>query len=246
MKDAELLEAVAQHLRGKGVACKMAMERRRSVLGTLRSEAVILLAGEEVGRIEVTRHAAYGSHWFDCRFSIFLDGPLAEEASEAVKARTQVMRERKFLGVLGGEIAGVTWIGGRISGPLGQEAGLSQAFVDLARHCRLEKILIEPRGEAEVDIVCAGIPDVDAPWALASDERDHYLGQGLGLDWGVLLQLCNRIAHHVRRVVGWHDPVRTVRMRNVGMLDRLSQPWGTIPLPAPMVTASGGWLAEGY
>ncbi len=243
MKDTELVEAVAQHLRSEGVRCRMVIERQKGLLGTPRSRAVILLAGEEVSRIELTRHAAFGCHWFDCRFGIFLDGPLADESSEAVKARTQVVREGKFLGVLGGEIAGVTWVGGRITKPLGQEAGLSQVFVDLARQCRVEKILLEPHGEGRVDIVCPDIPDVDAPWALAGDEKYHYLGQGLSLDWSVLLELCNRIARHVRDVVGWQD---SVRIWNVGMLRRLGQPWDTIPLPASMATISGEWLAEGY
>jgi hypothetical protein len=242
MKDTELVGAVAQHLRSKGVRCKIAIEPKRSLLGTPQSQLVILLAGEEVSRIEVARHAAYGCHWFDCRFGILVNGPLGEADSEAVKARTRVIREGKFLRMLGGEIVGVTWVGGRISKPLSREVGLSQVLLDLARHCRVEKVLIEPRGETKVDIVCPDIPDVDVPWAIDGGEEYHYLGQGLGLDWGVLLELCSRIARRVRCVVGRQDSIRTW---NVDMLGRLGQPWGTMPLPTSIATISGGWLADG-
>ncbi len=242
MNDTELVAAVAQHLRRRGVRCRVALEPKKGFLGTLRSQPAILLAGEEVSRIEVARHAAYGCHWFDCRFRVLLNGPLGEKDSQAVKARTQVMRDGKFLGLLGGETVGVRWVGGRISGLLGQEAGLSQVLVDLARDCHVEKVLVKPQGDTEVDIVCCDIPDVDARWAIDADDKYHYLGQGLGLDWGVLLELCNRIARHVRYSVGRQDSIRRWK---VDMLGRLGQPWGTMPLPTSIATVSGGWLADG-
>ena len=106
-------------------------------------------------RIVVAGGASPGStsYTFHTHFRVLLDIPLPAATKRAVVAKSKVIKQNKLLGIFGGKIAYIRWVGGSMADNLNQDNELQKVLLVWAEEKRLPKIRIKPMGKSEVTII---------------------------------------------------------------------------------------------
>ena len=189
----ELLVAVADYLNAEGIEnspTNVPHDRKGK-----KSEAAIEIVSQPINSIwieDVTVDPDEGRK-AACRFRVNLDRPLTKESEMALRALSQVIRERKILRTLltlgnkKGDVLEVSWSGGRIAESLNGDIDLSTMLVEYADAPFFSDDWITLLPEAEpgswVDIESPPFSDVPEAEALPS---------------AVPFELYCRIARHIR------------------------------------------------
>lgn len=117
---------------------------------------------------------------------VLFDKPLSREAKREVKAKSKVIKQNKKLGLFGGKLTDVKWVGNRIVDYLNQDMELRTKLI--AAKEGFKHIKIRPEGKSAVDIKI-----VLETTSVGLDEliimTDHFSDY-------------DRIAKHVRDVLG--------------------------------------------
>ncbi len=152
-------------------------------------KTMVRLTGKNVDEIRLQK--GRGSQNYspaEIQLWVLLDKPLAREAKKEAKAKSKAIRQNKKLGIWGGKLIDVEWVGSRIADYLNQDMELRMKLVDAKEG--FDHIKIKPGGKSAVDIkIVLGDDHVTAREVVIM--TDHFSSY-------------DRIAKHVREVVSAH------------------------------------------
>ena len=168
------------YLRGKGVEAEV-VELHAPFWKYQSTKRAVRLSGKNVDEIWILPRTEPGANYYtwDTHFRVLLDRPLAGATKKAVAAKSKLIGQNKRLGIFGGEITDVEWVGGGIAHALNQDTDLRMMILDVTHF--ISEIRIKPAGKSAVTIRV----------------RNR---EGL-IRGGDVFEIYDRIAKHVREVV---------------------------------------------
>ncbi|MFC2045187.1 hypothetical protein ACFLUH_00715 [Chloroflexota bacterium] len=128
------MEAVTGYLRGMGVEAVVTEEALKDVFVAVASELVIQLKGRSIDKIRLTSpdymSCTTVSRIYRFQYEINLDKKLSREANRQINANTKTIRENKKLGLFGGKVAAINWIGGELADILNRDTDVLETLLD--------------------------------------------------------------------------------------------------------------------
>ena len=198
----EQLKAMATYLRSLDVNATLAEEPATDLLGRSAAETVIQLRGQNVQKIWLGTEAYYGYGTIGSvsrfHYEILLDKPLSLRSKRGIAAKTKTVKENKFLGLFGGKVVDIKWVGGDIADRLNSDADLSKLLVDCANCSGSVELRIQTTFPAAVEILG---PKFIGPLPLPSAEELATQAELKAGDKLFKFEIYNRIAKHVRDVL---------------------------------------------
>ena len=137
MERRKLLEIVADYLRSVEVEAQPGEEDALDVFRNIVKEPVIRITGRNIGSIRVTSSDYFGCSMPDnisrFRYEVPLGKKLESEMIREIGARIEYERDRKKMGLFGGEVTGVRWTGGKLAGLLDGDKEISRVLLYCAK-----------------------------------------------------------------------------------------------------------------
>lgn len=199
---AQQLQGMLSYLKNIGAEATVVDENRTDSYGRSFTEAVIHLKGQTVDKIRLIT-AGY-SGYDECRtlsrfsYEVILDKPLSGEPSKAFTARLEPIKDNKKLGLFGGKVTGVTWIGHDVAIRLNQDTDLSRLILASIEGGADTKYEIQQRSPSLVEIMGPAFlepPPLVRLETLATSEGQEKFNRLFGFE------IYSRIARHIRDAV---------------------------------------------
>jgi len=168
------------YLRGKGVEAEV-VERHAPWWKYQSTNRMVRLSGKNIDEIWIqprSRGSRGSTIEWETNFGVLINRPLAAAAKRAVAAKRKIIKQNKFLGIFGGKVTDVRWVGGSIADTLNQDGNLQKELLSWARKELLPEIRIKLAGKSAVTIIAQEA-------TLGGDDFEIY----------------DRIAKHVREAV---------------------------------------------
>lgn len=156
----------------------------------IRSLGVIQLTGRSIDEIELKREeyedGRGGGHIDSIHFRVTYLQPPAAGSREAATARTRIVKGNKILGMFGGKVIDVEWVGNsRIENALNRDIDLRMMLIDPSCKPEYRNIAIFPSHN---------------PWDLEAVDIISPLGPFAQFNF----QIYDIIANHVREEISAH------------------------------------------
>ncbi|MFC1915242.1 hypothetical protein ACFLW4_00890 [Chloroflexota bacterium] len=190
---ANQLRAFATYLRGLGVDANLVEKTRE---GTV-IESAICLKGQSIGKLYLEDYDEYGTGSSASRFhfQIALDKVFPRSSGRTIAAKVKTIKENKFLGLFGGKVVGIKWVGGDLAVRLNRDMDLSRTLLECAKYSGSVELQIQAKSPATVEILG---PKFVGPLTLLKErEADLKICDEL-----FEFQIYERIAKQVRNLLG--------------------------------------------
>ena len=148
----------------------------------------VQLTGQNVDEIRIEHGSSDprgGDHPAKIHLLVILDKSPARKAKKEVKANYKAIKQNKKLGLFGGKVTDIKWVGNRIADSLNQDMELRTKLVTAKEG--FEHIKIKPAGKSAVDIEIV-LPPTSVGLAELGNMTRHFSSY-------------DRIAKHVREYV---------------------------------------------
>lgn len=196
------LQGMLRYLRNIGIEATIVAENRIDSYGRSFTEAVIHLKGQTVDKIRLIT-AGY-SGYDECRtlsrfsYEVILDKPLSGESSKLLTARLEPIKDNKKLGLFGGKVTGVTWVGHDVAGQLNEDTELSRLILASVEGGADTKYEIQQNSPSIIEIMGPAFlepPPLVRTEILATKEGQENFNRLFGFE------IYSRIARHIRDAV---------------------------------------------
>lgn len=132
-----LMQTIFHYLSQSGVQGRLIQEPALDSFGVAVMEPAIQLREQNIDTIHLIRtgSSSCGSDGEALRFQykLHLGKELSAELVPGLKARTKTIKQGKVLGLFGGKIVGVNWIGQKLADILNQDAEISEVLLRCAQ-----------------------------------------------------------------------------------------------------------------
>jgi hypothetical protein len=133
----KLMQTLFDHLKEQGIEISLAEELSTNYLGMAFQESVIRLNKSPLNIIRLVGLDSDGcgvpGNILRFQYELRPSKNLSNELIEKVKAETQLIREGKVMGFLGGKVTGVKWSGQEIADILNRDSAISKAIFDCTK-----------------------------------------------------------------------------------------------------------------
>ena len=196
----QLVEAITNYLRSLEVDAIPGEESSKDMFGETSNEPVIHLKGQSADRIRLisTDYISCGIPGSVSRFQyeVFFDQKFTHKSSQQIGARTKIIKEKKALGLFGGEVAGISWIGGELADLLNHDSDISNVLLDCAKSPGNPEFRIQTKSPSTVEIQGPRFAEPERIMDLFSlGVKEQFENCVFGF------KICDRIAKHVRELV---------------------------------------------
>ena len=177
----KLMQAVSHHLEKTGIKCRIIQEPDIDSLGISLLEPAIQLEGRRVDSIRLgrVRNSSCGDAGQVLRFQYKLkpEKEIPPEFIPALKARAEIIKEGKVLGLFGGKITGIKWTGQKLADILNRDSQVMDGLLPCAHLWGKLDIEISAVSSSEINIWGPWFANPDAVRDLITegdnDEEQH-------------------------------------------------------------------------
>jgi len=196
-----LFEAMSNYLRNSGIDCILATEPSTDSFGGTINEPVIKLKGRNVDGIHLvsTDYISCGMQGSISRFvyDVVLEKKLTGKTGKLLKVKTKSIKEKKLAGLFGGQIVSINWIGRDLAELLNNDSYLSKILLDCAKSKGNPEFQVLVKMPLTVEIIGPRFVEpqkIIELLTLGSKEQFEECVFGF--------KICDRIAKHIRQLVG--------------------------------------------
>ena len=148
------MKALASYLNGTGIKAAPREEITKDYYRVSLYEPVIELEGQPISKIRLVRadEASTCVSWSILRFQyeIVLSKKISKETKKRIKARTKILKSQKAIGLFGGKVAGVRWVGQDLAEKLNQDSNISELLLKCSRSRGDIELEIEPSSDLKI------------------------------------------------------------------------------------------------
>ena len=153
----QLVQAVMSYLHSLSVDAFPVEDTSTDRLGGAISEPVIQLNGQSINRIRLasTDFISCGIMGSVSRFhyEILLDKKLARKSNQQIRAKTKSIKEKKSLGLFGGRVVGINWVGRDLSELLNHDSNISKILLNCTKSLGEPEFRIQTKSPYTVEIL---------------------------------------------------------------------------------------------
>ena len=195
----KLLEATLSYLQNLRIDARLIEEPAMYQFGMDINESVIQIKGQNINHIRLN-----SADFVSCgvmgsisrfQYEVTLDKKLTHKSSQQIRARTKSVKEQKKLGLFGGRITGVNWIGKGLAELLNSDNEISKILLACARAGGEPEFKVQTKPPSSIDILG---PRFIKPQRimdlLAADSKERFEECIFGY------KICDRIARHAREL----------------------------------------------
>jgi len=193
----DILGEIVSSLQRQGVKATLVDEPSVDYFGNGSKASVIELSGQSIQKIRLLAFD-YGSTLITYRFQcdILLDKKPALDIKRTIETHTRLVKKDKALGLFGGEVVDVKWVGHELADQLNADIDLSRRLVNHAVNVSNMRLRVYAKSPAQV-----GIIGTDFVESLSPGEGESLLDTKEALKL-FDFEIYNRIAQQVRAVLG--------------------------------------------
>jgi len=197
----QLFEAMSSYLRSLGIDSILATEPSMDIFGGTINEPVIKLKSQNVDGIHLTLtdYVSCGVQGSISRFiyDIVLEKKLTGKTGKLLEVRTKSIKEKKLVGLFGGQVVSINWVGRDLADVLNHDSDIARVLLDCAKSKGNPEFRVQVKLPFTVKIIGPRFAEpqriIDL-LTLGSKERFEECVFGF--------KICDRIAKHVRQLVG--------------------------------------------
>ena len=195
----QLFEAITNHLRNLGVDASLVEESSMDNFGGTVREPIIELKGRSIDRIRLasTDYLSCGILASVSRFhyEVFLDKKFTRKFSKDIRAKTKSIKDKKSLGLFGGTVVGINWVGQDLAELLNHDSEITKVLLDCIKSTGKPEFQVQTRSTSTVEILGPRFAEpqrITDLLTLGAKERFEECIFGF--------KICERIARHIREL----------------------------------------------
>ena len=197
----QLFEAMSNYLRNLGIDSILATEPSTDSFGGTINEPVIKLKGQNVDRIYLTStdYISCGVQGSVSRFiyDIVLEKKLTGKAGKLLEAKTKSIKEKKLVGLFGGLVVSINWVGRDLADLLNHDSYISKVLLDCAKSKGNPEFRVQVKLPFTSQIIGPKFAEPQRIIDLLTfGSKEQFEECVFGF------KICDRIAEHVRQLVG--------------------------------------------
>jgi hypothetical protein len=129
----KLMQTLFDHLKQSGIEVSLTEETATNYLGMSFQELVIRLNNDALSAVRLvgtdSDSCGVPGNILRFQYELHLSKVIPDELIEKVKAQTELIKEGKTLGFLGGKVVGVKWTGKQMADTLNRDSSISEAML---------------------------------------------------------------------------------------------------------------------
>lgn len=173
----KLMQVIFRYLSQSGVKAELIQEPDLDSLGISVTEPAIQLKEQRIDSIRLfrARNSSCGDSGGLLRFQYKIQSKqdLPTEIASRLRAQTKTIKEGKVLGLFGGKIADVKWVGQEMAEILNQDSGLSKILLRCTQILGEMELTIDTKSSSEINISGPWFTNPDTIIALYSPDRSY-------------------------------------------------------------------------
>jgi hypothetical protein len=126
----KLMQTLFSHLHHSGLEVELTSETATNYLDMNFQESLIQIKNKNLNTIRLvgTDEGGCGvpGSILQFQYEIHLNKTLSNELAEKINVETRLIREGKVMGIFGGKVTGVKWVGSRLAEMLNQDSALTE------------------------------------------------------------------------------------------------------------------------
>ena len=194
------MEAVTGYLRGQGIAAAVEEETSRDFSVMFSSNLVIRLQGQSIDKISLTSPDYMScttiSRIYRFQYEINLDKKLPREVYRRINVSTKSVKENKKLGLFGGKVVAINWVGGELADVLNNDTATAEVLLECTNLMGDPGFRVAVEDPATVLILGPRFIEIGMLTelfrsGLKEQQRECVFG----------FNICDRIAGHVRELI---------------------------------------------
>ena len=199
----QLLNTITKYIGSLGVDALLVEESSTDNFGGTINELVIRLKGKSIDRIRLNSmdYISCGVLSSVSRFhyEVFLDKKLTRNYTRQIRAKTKSIKEKKTLGLFGGKVIDINWVGQDLAELLNHDSEISKVLLDCTKALGNPEFQIRAKSPSTVEILG---PRFVEPQRIMDLLAVGKMGQFEECIFE--FNICERIAKHVRELAsGW-------------------------------------------
>jgi hypothetical protein len=139
----QILGELISYLQGRGIDANLGKESAIDYFGRDTEETVVQLSGQSLQEIKLYARI-YGTGLIIYRFcyDILFDEKLHSEISRTIATKVKLLKEDKVIGLFGGKLVDIEWVGHDIAERLNSDSNLRQRLFQYAEYFDVGQIQI--------------------------------------------------------------------------------------------------------
>jgi len=195
----QLVQVIMGYLHNLGIDVFLVEATSTDRFGGAISEPVIQLNGQSINRIRLT-----STEFISCgiigsvsrfRYEILLDKKFTRKSTQQIRTKTKPIKEKKKLGLFGGRVVGINWVGRDLAELLNHDANIVEILLDCTKSLGEPEFRIQTKSPYTVEILGPRFVEPQRIMdLLAVDSKERFEKCVLGY------RICDRIAKHIREL----------------------------------------------
>jgi hypothetical protein len=196
------VESMASYLRGLGIDAAVVTESAEGITEEVIAESVIQLKKQNINRIRLL-----ATDFISCgmigsvsrfRYEVLLDKNMPHNADRRINSKTRPLKEKKFLGLFGGKVVDIKWVGRDLADRLNHDSNIKGVLLQCTRSWGNAEFQIQMESPSVIEIL--GPRFAESQWIPQLDTIEGKKGFE---DCVFGFNICNRIAKYIRDIVAF-------------------------------------------
>jgi len=187
------------YLHSLGMDALLVEEATVDRFGMNINEPIIQLSGQSINRIRLasTDFISCGIMGNVSRFyyEVLLDKELSRKSSQQIHAKTKSIKDKKSLGLFGGRIVGINWVGHELAEILNHDSEITEILLDCTKSMGDPEFQIQTELPSKVKILGPRFTEPQRIMdLLAAESKERFERCVFG--YGI----CDKISKHIREL----------------------------------------------